>query len=232
MWSCGRPRSRQPRRPRASPPSVHGTGRNVGRCGMPCKSGPQTGISREPLIRAAVPDGIARKEPPNGRPSAGSPSAGAGLTRSAQAETPPRCDIARNDSRRALRRIAPCARPRGSRCIRLRDSKHGRLALGDMTLVAFHFRMPALERVRSRCMFLQPECGRLEPIHRVASGAIAARRARPSHELTSVIVRMASGAGRMRYRRLEIAACMAVAASYTVRASQEEEGGLGMIEAF
>lgn len=38
--------------------------------------------------------------------------------------------------------------------LRLGNPKHRVLTLGDMALVAFHFGMPALDRVHTRCMFL------------------------------------------------------------------------------
>src|SRR5712692_8753160 len=83
--------------------------------------------------------------------------------------------------------------------LRLGNPKHGALALRDMTLVAFHFGMPALERISALGMFFDSKGRGFESVHGVAGGAIAA--ARPCEELPSVVVRVAVGARRVRHGR-------------------------------
>ena len=114
--------------------------------------------------------------------------------------------------------------------LRLRNTKHGVLALGDVTGVAFHFGMPAFEWIHARGMFLHTKSGGLEPIHRVTNRTVCTAGTRC--ELAAVIVGMAIHAFGKGDRRLEIALVVAVAARHGAVLPKKGIVRLGVVESF
>ena len=114
--------------------------------------------------------------------------------------------------------------------LRLRNTKHGVLALGDVTGVAFHFGMPAFEWIHACGMFLHTKSGGPEPVHRVTNRTICTACAR--HELAAVIVGMAIHALGKCDGGLEIALVVAVAARHGAVLPKKGIGRLCVVESF
>ena len=103
----------------------------------------------------------------------------------------------------------------------LRNLEEGVLALWQMTLCASYRGVAALERIRSRRMFLHGKSGRLETFHGVARGAFTA--VGPRQKLAAVCILVAVDAVRMRHGNLEVSACMAIAALHCAMLSEQWE---------
>ena len=114
--------------------------------------------------------------------------------------------------------------------LRLRNTKHGVLALRDVTGVAFHFGMPAFEWIHARGMFLHTKSGGLEPVHRVTNRTICTACAR--HKLAVVIIGMAIHAFGKCDGGLEISLVVAVAARDGAVLPKKGIGRLRMVESF
>lgn len=106
----------------------------------------------------------------------------------------------------------------------LSDPKHGVLTLWDMAFFALHFGVAAFKWIAACSMFLNSKSRRLEPIHRVADGAICAAGAR--QELALVIIGMASRARRVSHRRFEVTAGVTFAARHAAVLAEKRKSGL------
>jgi hypothetical protein len=114
--------------------------------------------------------------------------------------------------------------------LRLRNMKHGVLAFGNVTGVAFRFGMPAFEWIHARGMFLHTKNGGLESVHRVTNRTICTAGTR--RELAAVIVGMAIHAFGKCDVGFEIALVVAVAASHGAVLPKKGVGRLGVVESF